>query len=239
MVKPDSTHRASTDPDISLDELQLAVRNHSLPLEALRYPITPIGLHYLLTHFDIPQVDVSDWRLAIGGHVRRSITMTLDDTQRRPAVTRAVTMECAGNGRANLSPRPLSQPWLFEAVGTAEWTGTPLRSLLEEAGPLDGAVEVVFTGLDRGVQGGIEQQYERSLSLAEATRDEILLAYAINGQPLPPQHGFPLRLVVPGWYGMTHVKWLRSITVATRPFRGYNRSRPITSPAPGTSWASP
>ncbi len=223
MVKPDSTQRASTDPDISLDELQLAVRNHSLPLEALRYPITPIGLHYLLTHFDIPQVDVSDWRLAIGGHVRRSITMTLDDTQRRPAVTRAVTMECAGNGRANLSPRPLSQPWLFEAVGTAEWTGTPLRSLLEEAGPLDGAVEVVFTGLDRGVQGGIEQQYERSLSLAEATRDEILLAYAINGQPLPPQHGFPLRLVAPGWYGMTHVKWLRSITVVTRPFRGYQQ----------------
>ena len=223
MIQSESTHRVSAGPDVSLDELQLAVRNHSLPLEALRYPITPIGLHYLLTHFDIPQVDASDWRLGIGGHVRRSITLTLDDIQRRPAVTRAVTLECAGNGRANLSPRPLSQPWLFEAVGTAEWTGTPLRSLLEEAGPLEGAAEVVFTGLDRGVQGGIEQHYERSLSLEEAKRDEILLAYAINGQPLPPQHGFPLRLVVPGWYGMTHVKWLRSVTVVTRPFRGYQQ----------------
>ena len=223
MAKSETTHAVSTSPDVSLDELQLAVRNHSLPLEALRYPITPIGLHYLLIHFDIPRVDPSEWRLVVGGHMRAPLTLTLDDLERRQAVTRAVTMECAGNGRANLSPRPLSQPWLFEAVGTAEWTGTPLRPLLEAAGPLEGAVDVVFTGLDRGVQGGIEQQYERSLTLAEATRDEVFLAYAINGQPLPPQHGFPLRLVVPGWYGMTHVKWLRSITVVTRPFRGYQQ----------------
>ena len=223
MAKSEATHGVSTSPDVSLDELQLAVRNHSLPLEALRYPITPIGLHYLLIHFDIPRVDPSEWRLVVGGHVRARLALTLDDVKRRPAVTRAVTLECAGNGRANLSPRPRSQPWLFEAVGTAEWTGTPLRPLLEAAGPLDGAVDVVFTGLDRGVQGGIEQQYERSLTMADATREEVFLAYAINGQPLPPQHGFPLRLVVPGWYGMTHVKWLRSITVVPRPFRGYQQ----------------
>jgi sulfane dehydrogenase subunit SoxC len=223
VAKPEASDRVSIDPDITLDELQLAVRNHSLPLEALQYPITPIGLHYLLIHFDIPRVDPSEWRLVIGGHVRRPFTLTLDEVKRRPAVTRAVTLECAGNGRANLSPRPLSQPWLFEAVGNAEWTGTPLRPLLEAAGPLDGAVEAVFTGLDRGVQGGIEQQYERSLTMAEASREEVFLAYAINGQPLPPQHGFPLRLVVPGWYGMTHVKWLRSITVVTRAFRGYQQ----------------
>jgi len=223
MATPEATQRISTSPDVSLDELQLAARNHSLPLEALRYAITPIGLHYLLIHFDIPRVDPSEWRLVVGGHVRAPLTLTLDDVKRRPAVTRAVTLECAGNGRANLSPRPLSQPWLFEAVGTAEWTGTPLRTLLEAAGPLDGAVDVVFTGLDRGVQGGIEQQYERSLMMSDATREEVFLAYAINGQPLPPQHGFPLRLVVPGWYGMTHVKWLRSITVVTRAFRGYQQ----------------
>jgi DMSO/TMAO reductase YedYZ molybdopterin-dependent catalytic subunit len=223
MAKPESTHSVSTSPDVSLDELQLGVRNHSLPLEALHYQITPIGLHYLLIHFDIPRVDPSEWRLVVGGHVRNPLTLTLDDIKRRPAVTRAVTLECAGNGRANLSPRPVSQPWLFEAVGNAEWTGTALRPLLEAAGTFDGAVEVVFTGLDRGVQGGVEQQYERSLRMAEANREEVFLAYAINGQPLPPQHGFPLRLVVPGWYGMTHVKWLRSITVVTRPFRGYQQ----------------
>lgn len=118
----------------------------------------------------------------------------------------------------------MSQPWFSEAVGTAEWTGTPLKPILDEAGLRDGAVDVVFTGLDRGVQGGVDQLYERSLSVAEASRDEVLLAYAINGQPLPPQHGFPLRLVVPGWYGMAHVKWLRSITVLDRSFDGYQQA---------------
>jgi DMSO/TMAO reductase YedYZ molybdopterin-dependent catalytic subunit len=135
-----------------------------------------------------------------------------------------VTLECAGNGRARLSPRPLSQPWLMEAVGTAEWTGTPLSPLLDEAGLIDQIGDVVFTGLDRGIQGDVEQQYERSLPLAECRRQEILLAYAINGQPLPPQHGFPLRLIVPGWYGMAHVKWLRAITVLGSGFDGYQQA---------------
>jgi len=87
-----------------------------------------------------------------------------------------------------------------------------------------GAVDVVFTGLDRGIQRGIDQWYERSLSVADASRPEVLLAYGINGVPLPPQHGFPLRLIVPGWYGMTHVKWLRSITVTDRAFTGYQQA---------------
>jgi sulfane dehydrogenase subunit SoxC len=130
-------------------------------------------------------------------------------------------MECAGNGRAWLAPRPISQPWLTEAVGTAEWTGTSLAALLREAGLADDAREVVFTGLDRGVEGGEEQLYERSLELADALRDDVLLAYACNGRPLPAQHGFPLRLLVPGWYGMTSVKWLRRITVVAEPFAGY------------------
>jgi len=212
-------------PDITPDELQLAVRNHSMPLEALHYPITPLGLHYLLIHFDIPTIDPTAYELAVGGRVRRQLRLTLEALKSRPATTLAVTLECAGNGRARLSPRPLSQPWLGEAVGTAEWTGTSLAHVLEEAGVDQGAAEVVFTGMDRGVQGGIEQFYERSLSLPDAMRDEVLLVYAINGQPLPPQHGFPVRLIVPGWYGMTHVKWLRSITVTDRPFDGYQQSK--------------
>ena len=92
-----------------------------------------------------------------------------------------------------------------------EWTGTPLASILNEAGLAKETVEIVFSGLDRGIQGEVEHVYERSLAVAEALRDEVLLAYAINGQPLPPQHGAPLRLIVPGWYGMTHVKWLQTI----------------------------
>jgi DMSO/TMAO reductase YedYZ molybdopterin-dependent catalytic subunit len=213
-----------SEPEITPAELQLAVRNHSMPLEALRYGITPLGMHYLLTHFDIPFVDSSTWELAVGGHVRKTIRLNLDQIKARPSTTLAVTLECAGNGRARLSPRPMSQPWLGEAVGTAEWTGTRLGPILAEAGLREGAREIVFTGLDRGVQRGIDQQYERSLTPADAMREEVLLAYAINGQPLPPQHGFPLRLIVPGWYGMTHVKWLRSITVLVRPFDGYQQT---------------
>jgi sulfane dehydrogenase subunit SoxC len=213
------------DAELTPDELQLAVRNHSMPLEALRYPITPVGLHYLLIHFDIPFVDASTWELAIGGQVRAALRLKLADIKARPAKTLAVTLECAGNGRARLSPRPLSQPWLNEAVGTAEWTGTPLGPILDEAGIRDRASGVVFTGLDRGVQGGIDQVYERSLTLEDARREEVLLAYAINGEPLPPQHGFPLRLIVPGWYGMTSVKWLRAITVTDHSFQGYQQAK--------------
>ncbi len=195
-----------------------------MPLEALRYDLTPVGLHYLLIHFDIPAVDAETYELQVGGHVRRPLRLTMRDIESRPNTTFAVTLECAGNGRARLSPRPMSQPWLNEAVGNAEWTGTPLGSLLEEAGLKPGAVDVVFTGLDRGVQGGFDQFYERSLSVANASRDGVMLAYAVNGGPLPPQHGFPLRLIVPGWYGMTSVKWLRSITVTDSPFQGYQQA---------------
>jgi sulfane dehydrogenase subunit SoxC len=209
---------------ISLEELQLAARNHGMPLEALRHEITPLGLHYLLVHYDIPMVDAAAWRLTVTGRVERELELSLDDLRAREAVTMPVTLECAGNGRAQLDPRPISQPWLAEAVGTAKWTGTPLAPLLAEAGLLGGAVEVVFTGLDRGVEGGCEQLYERSLSLADAVRDDVLLAYECNGAPLPAQHGFPLRLLVAGWYGMTSVKWLQRITVMAEPFRGYQQA---------------
>jgi sulfane dehydrogenase subunit SoxC len=213
----------TSDPAITLDELQLAARNHGMPLEALRDAVTPLGLHYLLIHFDIPHVDAATWRLAIGGSVYRTLELTLDDIRARPSETRAVTLECAGNGRALLPRHEPSQPWLTEAVGNAEWTGTPLGPLLREAGVQASACEIVFTGLDRGLQGGVEHAYERSLPRTEALHDDVLLAYAMNGEPLAPQHGFPLRLLVPGWYGMTHVKWLAAITAVDEPFRGWQQ----------------
>jgi DMSO/TMAO reductase YedYZ molybdopterin-dependent catalytic subunit len=211
----------SEDIGISLQELRLAARNHAMPLEALRSPITPVGLHYLLIHYDVPFVDPDSWRLEIGGAVERPLSFTLTELRRRPEVELTATMECAGNGRALLEPRPISQPWLTEAVGTAQWGGTLLATLLREAVPTDEAVDVVFAGLDQGVEGGVEQRYERSLSVQEAMDAGAVLAYEMNGAPLPPQHGFPLRLVVPGWYGMTNVKWLTAITVLEEPFTGY------------------
>src|SRR5215207_3075392 len=210
------------DPGITPAELRLAARNHALPLEALRYDITPPGLHYLLIHYDIPAVDPETFRLEIGGAVEKPISVSLDDLQARPRTAERVTFECAGNGRARLEPRPMSQPWLTEAVGTAEWGGTPLGPLLAEACPATDAVELLFTALDRGIEGGVPQTYERSLPIAEAAN--ALLAYEMNGTPLPPQHGFPLRLVVPGWYGMQNVKWLTRITVLEEPYTGFQNS---------------
>jgi DMSO/TMAO reductase YedYZ molybdopterin-dependent catalytic subunit len=204
---------------VSFEELQLATRNHGMPLEALRWDVTPVGLHYLLVHYDVPVVDVGDWRLEIAGP--RPLSLSLDDLRLRETVTLPVTMECAGNGRARLDPRPVSQPWLQEAVGTGEWTGTPLRGVLEEAGLPGGAVELLFTGLDRGVEGDVPQAYARSLPVEDALADGVLLAWGLNGGPLPPQHGFPLRLVVPGWYGMTNVKWLARIEGLDEPYTGF------------------
>jgi len=206
-----------------MDELQLAARNHGMPLEALRYDVTPVGLHYLLIHFDVPEVP-ADWRLRVGGRVARELSLSLEDLRERPLVRRIVTMECAGNGRARLEPHIVSQPWLAEAVGTGEWGGAEVAPILEEAGVANGAVEVLFGALDRGIDGGVEQAYERSLTLAEALAGDALLAYELNGSPLPPQHGAPLRLVVPGWYGMTSVKWLDRITVLDEPFEGYQQA---------------
>ncbi|HEX9123930.1 MAG TPA: sulfite oxidase [Actinomycetota bacterium] len=206
---------------ISYEELQLATRNRGMPLEALRYDVTPVGMHYLLVHFDVPDLDDARHRLAIDGNVDRPFELTMEQIRALPARTIPVTLECAGNGRARLDPRPISQPWLLEAIGTAEWTGTPLAGVLAEAGVRPDTVDIVFTGGDRGIQGEIEQDYQRALSVSEAVREEVLLVYEMNGRPLEPQHGFPLRLIVPGWYGMTSVKWLTRIEAVTEPFEGY------------------
>lgn len=207
------------------EEVQSAIRNRGIPLEALRHPLTPTGLHYLIIHFDLPEISLDDWSLSVRGLVSTPLRLSLDDLRARPAVTMQVTMECAGNGRALLSPRSTTQPWFVEGVSTAEWTGTPLSGVLHDAGLTDDVTELVFAGLDWGVQGGEVQPFQRSLSLDEATRDDVLLAYDMNGEPLPPQHGYPLRLVVPDWYGMASVKWLASIEAIAEPFTGYQMTK--------------
>ena len=215
---------ADPDEDVSFAELQLATRNHGMPLEALRYDVTPIGLHYLLVHYDIPMIDPSDWQLRVTGRVDRELALDLAALRALPRRTVRVTMECAGNGRARLNPRPVSQPWVNEAVGTAVWTGTSLAGVLAAAGIRPGAVDVSFTGADHGIERGVEQDYVRGLPLSDAMAADVLLVDEMNGMPLPPQHGAPLRLIVPGWYGMAHVKWLEMITVLDRPFDGFQNA---------------
>jgi sulfane dehydrogenase subunit SoxC len=136
MVHAPTTPTTLPDEPLTIEELQLAARNRGMPLEALRYDVTPTGLHYLLIHFDIPYLDAHAWSLRIGGAVETPATLRLDDVLALPQQTLRVTLECAGNGRARYNPRPLSQPWLYEAIGTAEWTGTPGSPVTSKPTPI-------------------------------------------------------------------------------------------------------
>lgn len=204
-------------------ELNLAFRNHGIHYEGLREDITPIGMHYLLIHFDIPKVDVQKHRLTIVDG-SSSMELSMEDIKSRPKKSFAVTMECAGNGRVHMKPRvTVSQPWDYNGCGTAIWTGTPLKPFLEEfmaKNDCKKPVEILFGGKDKGIQHGEVQYYQRSLTFDECMNDDVLLAYEMNGQALPPQHGYPLRLIVPGFYGMTNVKWLDKIEFLDHKFNG-------------------
>lgn len=206
------------------DELALASRNSGMPLEALRYDLTPAGLHYLLIHFDIPSTDAATWQLRVEGLVSTPRAFSLAELMRMPSSTVCVTMECAGNGRGQTSPRYPSMPWLEEGVSTAEWTGVPLSFLFKDIQVEESAREIVFHGADRGIDRGVEHTFSRSLVPAEAMRGDVLVAYAMNGQPLLPQHGAPLRLVVPDWYGMASVKWLERVEVIDHAFEGVQQT---------------
>src|SRR5574341_1629715 len=219
-----ASRRAPIAGRYTAEEVALAARNRGMPLEALAHELTPAGLHYLLVHFDIPRLG-PDWRLRVEGRVEKPLALGLDEIRRLPAKTLRVTMECAGNGRGQLAPRYPSVPWLEEGVSTADWTGVPLRDLLNRAALRPHTVEIAFHGADRGIDAGVEHNFARSLPLDEALRDDVLLAYAMNGAPLPPQHGAPLRLVVPRWYGMASVKWLSRIEALERPFDGFQQAR--------------
>ncbi len=219
----DPQPRTHVSGEHSREEVVLANRNSGIMLEMLRHDVTPVGAHYLLNHFDVPYVpDEAAWRLSVSGLVETPVSLSMAEIRALPARTLRVTMECAGNGRANVTPRWQSQPWMYEAVGTAEWTGTPLRHVLARAGLAAAVTEISFHGADRGFDRK-EHEYGRSLTLDMAMSDDVLAVYAMNGQPLLPQHGFPLRLIVPGWYGMASVKWLERIEALDRPYTGHQQ----------------
>lgn len=216
--------------DFDHSEVSLANRNNGTLLETLHHDTTPIGAHYLLNHFDVPYVDnQEDWQITIDGNVANPISKSLSEIiqqaeQKKLTRTQRVTLECAGNGRANLLPRWPSQPWQIEAVGTADWHGFPLKHLLADASPASRAKEVVFYGADHGIDAGIIHHFARSLSMANAMHDDVMLVWQMNAQPLLPQHGFPVRLIVPGWYGMASVKWINNIKIIDHHFTGHQQT---------------
>jgi len=185
--------------------------------------VTPNQQFYVRNHFEIPDLDSSTWRLDVGGLVERPLSLSLRDLHTMPSRTLVVTLECAGNGRSMLTPPVEGEQWGLGAVSTAEWTGVPLREVLDRAGVARGGREVLFRGADGGTVEGRTGavRFERSLRLDDAQHPDVLLAYAMNGEPLPIQHGHPLRVIVPGWYGVASVKWLTEIEVIDRLFRGY------------------
>lgn len=203
--------------------------NLEMPFASVDRLITPTALHYVRNHYPIPKLDAASYRLEVSGAVGKRLSLSLAELKKLKAATRTVTLECAGNGRSFIRPAQKGVQWGLGGVSTAEWTGVPLASVLEMAGLRKEAVEVILDGADKGdpkkeIQPATPISFSRSLSVAKAKRPEVLLAWAMNGEPLRPEHGYPLRAIVAGWYGMASVKWLRRIIAVTRPFNGFDQT---------------
>ena len=201
-----------------------AVANQ-LQWEQLDSWLTPNDRFFSIAHYNRPVIDAERWKLEVGGLVKRLRTFTLNELKARPRQEVVFTLECSGNH---------GHPWFQGGIGTARWVGTPLAAVLAEAGVLENGIEVVFFGADAGEEivsalasGPVkrdikmQQHFARSMSLADAMKPDNLLCYEMNGAPLPPPNGFPMRLIAPGWYGIANIKWLTRIEV--RPTRLMNR----------------
>ena len=199
--------------------------NLEMPFSTVDSFITPTKSFYVRTHFPIPTIDRNAWRLYVEGEVEKPFAINYEQLITLECLTTPVTLECAGNNREFLEPKVKGVQWHLGAVSTAEWTGVPLSVFLDRASLKPNASEVVLEGGDSGVLEDPksppgELKFARSIPLEKARRD-VLLAYKMNGEDLPPEHGFPLRAIVPGWYAMASVKWLQRIIVTDRPFNGY------------------
>jgi DMSO/TMAO reductase YedYZ molybdopterin-dependent catalytic subunit len=185
--------------------------------------VMPNAQFYVRNHFQIPKLEPATFRLTVGGLVERPLSLSLRDLRNMRSQTLFATIECAGNGRTLFHPPVEGEKWNLGAVSTAEWTGVPLAEILDRAGVRTGAREALFRGADGGALAGHSGpiRFERSLELDHARDANALLAYAMNGEPLPIQHGYPLRLIVPGWYAVASVKWLTEIELIDRPFAGH------------------
>ncbi|MFP3854708.1 MAG: sulfite oxidase [Anaerolineales bacterium] len=208
--------------NLNLITIEETPYNAATPLAALTEPVTPSELFYVRNHFQVPDLGLEEWRLKIEGLVQAPTEFSLADLQALGSRTCRMLMECAGNAREELSPPAPGTQWDHGAVSQADFTGVPLHQLLGSVGVLDSEVEILFEGADGGmVESDRRVNYARSLPLDKALHPDTLLAWAMNGKPLPKNHGYPLRLIVPNWYGMASVKWLTRIEAVSEPFAGY------------------
>jgi DMSO/TMAO reductase YedYZ molybdopterin-dependent catalytic subunit len=203
--------------------LSTSPENRETPLADVPSWVTPNRWFFVRSHFETPQTDIDGWQLSVGGCVERPLEFTWRDLEAFPRRSVFATMECAGNGRSFLRTYVEGVQWTAGAVGHAEWSGVPLRTVLERAGVKPATREIVFYGADSGLEKGCAEPvaFARSLPLNKALQSDTLLATHMNGELLEPCHGYPLRLIVPGWYGVASVKWLTRIEAAEQPFKGY------------------
>jgi DMSO/TMAO reductase YedYZ molybdopterin-dependent catalytic subunit len=229
---PASTGAPTLDPEEAcqqaIDAGMVVHRAHPLNCETslaalVGGVVMPNARFYMRNNFGMCDLDPATFRLSIGGLVERSQSLSVRDLQNMRSKTQVVTLECAGNGRAMFDPPTEGEKWGLGAVSTAEWTGVPLAEILDRAGIRSGAKEVLFRGADGGTVDGRPEsmRFERSLQVDDARDADVLLAYAMNGEPLPAEHGYPLRLIVPRWYAVASVKWLSEIELIDRTFTGY------------------
>jgi len=206
--------------------------NLEMPFSTLNGLTTPNEFFYVRCHFPVPEIAIADWSLSIEGDVEAPFQLRYDELLQMTRQSIPAVLECAGNSRIFLEPKVKGVQWALGAVGNANWTGVPLSDVLARAKPKDGAIEVILEGVDEGEVDKTPRpagkiSYSRSLPLSKAC-DDVLLAYEMNGEKLSATHGFPLRAIVPGWYAMASVKWLRRLIVTSKPFNGYYQSLDYT-----------
>ena len=190
-----------------------------MPLSGFEDFITPVERFFVRTHVPVPAVDIAQWRLKVEGHVATPLTLSMDELRKMPSVEIVGVLECAGNGRLNYDPPVAGVQWANGAVGNGRWRGVRLTEVLRRAGVKPGAVEVLFDGAD--VPLGTMPDFQRTIPIKKALHPATLLAYEMNGEMLPIQHGFPLRAVVPGWAGDSWCKWVTSVRVLNEEFGGF------------------
>jgi DMSO/TMAO reductase YedYZ molybdopterin-dependent catalytic subunit len=208
-----------------------------MPLSEFDTWLTPAEHFFVRTHIYKPKVELAEWRLRVDGLIERELALDMAQIEKLPRVEQVAVLECAGNGRSFYEPSVTGMQWRYGAVGNARWTGVRLADVLKRAGVKSGATHVLFNGAD--VPMGKVPDFVRTVPLEKALHPDTLLAFHMNGAPLPSSHGFPLRLVAPGWAGDSWVKWVTNISLLDKEYDGFFMKtayrRPVHTVAPGTA----
>ena len=218
-------------PKRNMIALSTRPEDYEMPLDGFLEEITPIDRFFVRSHHYTPDVDLKDWSLEVTGSVEQPLKLSLEDLKKMPRVELTAVLECAGNGRGLYEPSMPGLQWKYGGVGNAKWAGVRLADVLKRAGVKAGAVEALFDGCDEPV--GTMPKFQRGVPMKKALDPNTILAYEMNGEPLPKSHGFPLRVVAAGWAGDCWMKWLKRIEVRDTEFDGFFMKTAYRHPGKG------